>query len=209
MMKNVFLLILALSAGATAAVAQEATPPGGPEGLERLNQIRMQRMRQALGLDEAQAQELGQAFEENRRAQMQARLDHQASMLRVRRELAGDPVDQNAVRSALDDVERNQQAIQQLHDEHQRRLATSLNPEQRAKLMLFNEQFESRLRELVHRRGGPGAGRPGGPGGQRDGVRGGDRRQRPGPGGQGADAATERIAELENRIAELERQAGE
>lgn len=68
-------------------------------------------------------------------------------------------------------------------------LSRTLTLEQRAKFLLFNRQFDSRLRELVERhRGGHGA--PDGPG--RDAER------RP-------PIREERIESLERRIAEMQR----
>jgi Spy/CpxP family protein refolding chaperone len=166
-------VILALTLVAPSAVAQE------PPDVHRLEELRFQRMQEALSLSEEQVDALRSAMEEIRQRSRGLRESEVESMERLREALRRDPVDEAAVARALESVEERRAEAERLRAEHQERLAEVLGAEQRARLLLFNHHFDSRLRELIDRRRVPGAGplRPGHPGhdermgwGQGDGV---------------------------------------
>ena len=157
-----FVLMLA----AAPAVAQE------PPDVQRLENLRFQRMQEALALSEEQIARLRTAMEEIGAQSRELRESERESMERLREALRGEPVDEDAVAGALESLDQRRAEAERLRAEHQRRLAEVLGAEQRARLLLFNHHFDHRLRELIDRRRGFGAG-PGGPGLRRPGERGG------------------------------------
>lgn len=157
---------LVLTLAATPAVAQE------PPDVHRLEDLRFQRMEEALSLSEEQVAALRSAMEEIRERSRGLRESERESMERLREALRRDPIDESAVARALESLDERRAEAERLRAGHQHRLAEVLGVEQRARLLLFNHHFDSRLRELIDRRRGPGAGpgRPGHPGrGERQG----------------------------------------
>jgi Spy/CpxP family protein refolding chaperone len=153
-------LSLVLMLAAAPAVAQE------PPDVHRLEDLRFQRMQEALSLSEEQIEALRSTTEEIRDQSRGLRESGRESMERLREALQREPVDDAGVARALESVEERRAEIERLRAEHQQRLAKVLGAEQRARLLLFNHHFDSRLRELIDRRRGPGAGpgRPSAPG---------------------------------------------
>ena len=153
-------LILALTVAAAPAVAQE------PPDVHRLEELRFQRMREALSLSPDQVEALRSAMESIRERSRGLRETEIESMERLREALRKEPIDEAAIARALESLEERRARAERLRAEHQERLDKVLGPEQRARLLLFNHHFDHRLRELIDRRMGPGAGpgRPGPPG---------------------------------------------
>ena len=143
-----------------------AAPLAAQEPQEQLQDLRMKRLREALRLEEEQASAVAESMEEVRRAEREGRQRERAALEQLRSLLQAEPVNQEAVREALEAIEAEREAIARVRREQADRLKQRLTPEQQGKLMLFNRQFEQRLRQLmVERRGGPRMGRPGmGPG---------------------------------------------
>ncbi len=81
-------------------------------------------------------------------------------MERLHRALRDEPVDQREVAGALEAVERQRDRMRALRDEHRDEIGRDLTPEKRARMMLFNQRFEHRLRELMARHRAPGMDRP-------------------------------------------------
>jgi Spy/CpxP family protein refolding chaperone len=82
----------------------------------------------------------------------------------LERTLASQPVDEQALQRNLDAVDAARAEMERVRRDQMEGLAHILNPEQRAKFLLFNRRFDARLRELLeeHRGRAPG-GRPGTP----------------------------------------------
>jgi len=196
---------------------RERPEPG--ERHERLEQIRIERMREALELTEQQAAEVARAMDEVQRTMRESREREREALVRLRANLRSDSPDQNALRESIAAIEREREAIAGARRQEADRLRQQLNVEQQAKLMLFTRQFDERLRQLVHGRGGPQQGmRQRAMPGHAQGMRGREPGRAPGAPGVRAqrEPATreerishlrERIAELQQRITELENEA--
>ena len=153
-------LILALTLAATPAAAQE------PPDVHRLEELRFQRMREALSLNQEQVESLRSEMETLRERSRGLRESEIESMKRLREALRREPIDDAAIARALESLDERRAHAERLRAEHRQRLDDLLGPEQRARLLLFNHHFDHRLRELIDRRRAPGAGpgRPGPPG---------------------------------------------
>jgi Spy/CpxP family protein refolding chaperone len=194
-----------LLATAMPLAAQERLGPPGPPPIERLEQLRYERLHEALGLSEEQSETLHEQMERNHEAMRQSFQRQQQAMEALEESLAAQPVDQEALRRSLAQVEAARAQMEQEREQHMAELGRTLTPEQRAKFLLFNRRFDSRLRELVelHRHG-----RDGGPYGRRDGAAG-----PPGLPGWGPEqmqgTREQKIDWLEKRIEEMQRQLEE
>ncbi|HET6340902.1 MAG TPA: periplasmic heavy metal sensor [Gemmatimonadota bacterium] len=140
------LLILALTLAAAPAVAQE------PPDVHRLEELRFQRMREALSLSQEQVESLRSTMEALRERGRGLRESEMESMERLREALRRDPPDKAAIARALESLEERRDEAERLRAEHRERLVEVLGPEQRARLLLFNHHFDHRLRELIDRR---------------------------------------------------------
>lgn len=163
--------LLLLAAG-TANAQQTDLPPAA---LERLERVRMERLREALELDEATARELGRLMQNFRRERHEAALAQRSATQTLQRTLQRRPVDENEVSRALEALERSRRSAHELGQRQLAELGRVLSPSQRAKFLLFNRQFDERLRqELVKRRirrptdRRPAPGQPRGANGLRD-----------------------------------------
>lgn len=201
-----FPLLLALAAP---AAAQEGPPPGPggppPEVVERLDRVRMERMKEALDLTEEETRAIATRMREHRERMREAMEGQREAMERLRSALRSDPVDQSAIARSMEAMERQREALEALRERQREELGEGLTPEKRAKLMFFNERFDQRLRELMARRrmGGPGDPGPG------PGMRPGPGLRGPGMAGPGgpeeAAAVRERISRLEAELDRLRR----
>ncbi|MGH7543868.1 MAG: Spy/CpxP family protein refolding chaperone [Gemmatimonadota bacterium] len=153
-------LILALALAATPAAAQE------PPDVHRLEELRFQRMQEALSLSQEQMESLRSTIEALRAKSLGLRETERESMEGLREALRRQPTDEAAIARALKSLDGGRKELERLRIEHLDLLAEILGPEQRARLLLFNHHFDNRLRELIDRRRGPGAGpgRPAPPG---------------------------------------------
>lgn len=152
-------LILALTLAATPAVGQE------PRDVHRLDELRFQRMQEALSLSREQMESLRSAMEELREKNLGLRESERESLEGLREALQRQPIDEDAIARSLESLESRRGELERLRIDHRDVLARILGPEQRARLLLFNRHFDHRLRELIERRRAPGAppGRPGPP----------------------------------------------
>jgi len=146
---------LFLVLGADPAAAQRgADTPADPLGsAERLHAVRMERLQRALELSDEESAQVRREMERLRDGLRRALDDQRETMRKLHGLLREEPVRQDEVARLLDDLERLRQTRSALEREHRERLAEFLGPEQRAKLMLFSQRFEERLREMMRRRG--------------------------------------------------------
>lgn len=159
------LVVVALLAGATALPAQE---PGAQRPAEqRLRQRLGMIVRDQLGLDEAQARQLGQVSQRYERERRQLALRERALRLQLRDELqGGEQANQERVARALDRMLEVQRTRLDIVQREQQDLAKFLTPVQRAKYLVLQDQLRRRLDETRREReaGAVGAGRQRRPG---------------------------------------------
>lgn len=144
-------------------LAAQEPPPAPPPPGERIERLRLERLREALDLTGDQVATLERQMEQSREAARRARERMARAEEELRRALAAEPADETGLRRALEALESERDALHARQRAHREALAGSLSAEQRARLHLFNRRFDERLRELVHRRGGA-LRRPGPPG---------------------------------------------
>lgn len=174
--------------------AQERTAPPGPPPIERLERLRFERLQETLELSEEQTETLRQQMERSHESMRESFDRQREAMDALEESLAEEPVDQEALQRTLADVETAREQMERHREQHMAELGRTLTPEQRAKFLLFNRQFDSRLREIVERHRGRGPGPPDGPG------LGPDRRE---------PTRDEKIESLEKRIDEMQRELQE
>ncbi|HUP00407.1 MAG TPA: periplasmic heavy metal sensor [Gemmatimonadota bacterium] len=191
--------LLALTAAPLIAQeAPERRPPRqapAPPALERLERFRIERLQEALELNDEQARTLRESMEAAGRAYRQALVQQREAMERLRRELRSQPVERDALDRALEALENERRTLERLREEERGDIERLLTPEQRAKFLLFNRQFDERLRELITKRRQGSA--PGAPG-----LRGRPLAPR---GGNEAARIRRQIELLERRLEEIER----
>jgi len=186
-----------LLATALPLAAQEGAPPQPPH--ERIERLRIERLHESLGLTEEQTEALRGQMERSHQAMRESFARQREAMGALEKSLAERPPDEEALRRAMAEVETAREAMEREREQHMAELARTLTVEQRARFLLFNREFDSRLRELVekHRHG-------------RDGDAG--HAATPAPGrraDKGPATREQKIEFLERRIRELQRQLDE
>lgn len=206
MTSRIPIIVAALLLSASLPLAgQERSAPPSPPSVERLQQLRFERLHEALGLSRQQAAALHEQMMRSYQEMRGSFQRQQEAIEELEEKLATDPVDEEALRRSLAEVEAARAQMEAQRERHMAELERTLSLEQRAKFLLFNRRFDSRLRELVEQhRGRHGEA----PRGTPDGVA-----APPGPPGRGPDprqaTREQKIEFLEKRIQELERQLEE
>ncbi|HMK43801.1 MAG TPA: hypothetical protein VK445_06650 [Dissulfurispiraceae bacterium] len=145
-----FLMSLVLPAGA----AQRGGDFDSPERLKRMQQfrervaeVRDERMRQALQLDDRSSRQVGEI---NRRYE-QRRMELRQAAHDDMRELQGGLKSRNesTMRNTIDRLEQRQQAIQKTHSDERAELRRTLTTEQQAKYILFQHAFQQEMRDKL------------------------------------------------------------
>lgn len=161
------MLAAVLLLSASPAAGQERLAPSdgrvqGVQPIERLEDLRFERLQAALGLTDEQTRTLRRHVNANREA-IRLSLERERSALQaLERTLASEPVDEHALQRNLDAVDAARAEMERVRRDQMVGLARILNPEQRAKFLLFNRRFDARLRELIEEhRGRAQGGRPG------------------------------------------------
>ncbi|MCK5439084.1 MAG: periplasmic heavy metal sensor [Gemmatimonadetes bacterium] len=143
------LIVIALGLSGSPLIGQEVDTPAGVEQLER---VRLERLQKALELNDREARELETVMLEFRRQNRQAAAERRRATQRLQQALQEEPVNDDEVRRALDQVEAQRHTTERLREQQRQRLGQLLTPQQRAKFMLFNRQFDARLRQLMAQR---------------------------------------------------------
>jgi Spy/CpxP family protein refolding chaperone len=143
------LIVVALGLWGGPSIAQQADRP---TDIGRLERARLERLQGLLELNDHQTSELEAVMRDFRRQNQEAGAERRQAMQRLRQALAKEPVNDDEVRSALDQLETQRRSTERLHEQQRQRLGQLLTPQQRAKFMLFNEQFDARVRQLMAER---------------------------------------------------------
>ena len=183
-------------ATATSLGAQEPGQPHDRRAIERLERLRFERLHEALGLTEEQAATIHEQMERSHAVMRESFQRQKEAMEALERNLADTPIDQEALRRSLAEVEAARAQMESERERHVAELGRTLTTEQRARFLLFNRQFDTRLRELVDRHHEQGNG------GERGARRGEGRRGE----GRGERTREERIEALEKRIGEMQQE---
>ena len=176
--------------------AQEQGRTHDRPAIERLERLRLERLHEALGLTEEQAATIHEQMERSHAAMRESFQRQKKAMEALERDLAKSPVDEEALRRSLAEVESARAQMESERERHVVELGRTLTTEQRARFLLFNRQFDTRLRELVDRHHEQGNG------GERGARRGEGRRGE----GRGERTREERIEALEKRIGEMQQE---
>lgn len=140
-------------------------PPGEPEGRRLIETIKIWKMTEALNLDEHQAAKLFPKL-----AQLEAsRREFYRRQRLLRGELAEllkqRPLRDEEIKARLDQLDRTETDFRGHEQAIKGGLRSILSPEQQARLALFEDRFETEMRNVIqdlrqHRRGfPPGSGR--------------------------------------------------
>lgn len=144
-----------------------AAPPSGERREEirkKIETIRIWRLTERLKLDPATIAKIApllSSFDQRRKDIMQ---EQAATVRELRLLLNFSKPDEAKIKAALDRLEKNQQVIQEIRRREIDGLKGILTIEQQARFLLFQQEFERELREMIASvRGGGGQvrGRPG------------------------------------------------
>ena len=143
------LIVVALGLSGSPSIAQESDRP--PD-IGRLERARLERLQGLLELNDRQTSELEAVMRDFRRQNQEAGAERRRAMQGLRQALGREPVDDEEVRRALDRLEAQRRSTERLREQQRQRLGQLLTPQQHAKFMLFNEQFDARVRQLMAER---------------------------------------------------------
>jgi len=143
------LIVFALGLSGGPSIAQEVDRPAD---IERLDRARLERLQELLELNDREASELQAVMRDFRRQNRGAATERRQATQRLRQTLGNGPVNDDEVRQALDEVEAQRRSTERLREQQRQRLGQLLTPQQRAKFMLFNQQFDARVRQLMAER---------------------------------------------------------
>jgi Spy/CpxP family protein refolding chaperone len=194
---RIFLLSILLTAGAAVAFAQQAPPPpnsggqknddpgiesqpaprrGGElsekkreEVMKKIETVRIWRLTEELNLDQGTAAKLSAflgTFDQPRKTILR----EQVTIMRdLRRAVNTSKPDEAKLKAALERLEKNRYAIQELKEKEFNGLKDILTIEQQARFVLFQQNFQHEMRRMLEGARAGGQRRPGtGPGGRQD-----------------------------------------
>lgn len=147
---GLFWLLSSVSMALAQSVPSPATrQPGVPEGRHLIETIRIWKMTEALNLDEDQAArlfpKLSQLEASRREFHKRQRLlrDELAALLKQR------PVRDEEIKARLDQMDRAEAEFRTREQTMKGGLRSVLNPEQQARLALFEDRFETEMRRVI------------------------------------------------------------
>ena len=190
--RTIFFLLTAAAIiyAAPSAFAQQAVPSGrnddamgfdnqpgrgGPsekkreEVRKKIEAVRIWRLTEELKLDENTAAKLSaflSSFDQQRRDIVREQM---ATMRELRRALKASKPDEAKLKAALDKLEKNRHAMEDIRDKERAGLKNILTTEQQARFLIFQQEFRREMQRMIAgaRGNGPGGGRgqmSGGPG---------------------------------------------
>lgn len=168
---SILIVVLTLGLAGVPALAQQIPPeadngaeehftpgrrPDGPPSRERreeigkkIEAIRIWRMTEALGLNADSAMKLASVLGpigQKRREIMRAQAE---TMKTMRQELKHQKPDEATIKQLLDKLENDHRGMQELRDEETRRVKDILTIEQQARFLIFQQEFQREIRELI------------------------------------------------------------
>lgn len=149
---------------------------GGPPSEERREEIRKKietiriwRLTEELKLDANTSAKLAAVvspFEQQRRDIMR---EHMTTMRELRLSLKSSRPDEAKLKAALEKLQKNQRALQELREKEFKALKDILTIEQQARYLVFQQEFQREMQGMIAGARGGGPGRGGmGPGPERD-----------------------------------------
>jgi Spy/CpxP family protein refolding chaperone len=164
MMKILFLAGLILILLPTGVIFAQGHPPSAEDRSERredrekirenIETLRMWKLLEALDLTSEQSDKFLPIFKDFQRARRDFEDQRRELMRKLEAAMQGTP-EEKQVREILADLEINRKQFQSEFDKYMDRTRTVLSIEQQAKLALFEDQFERRMRETIDQiRGG-------------------------------------------------------
>jgi Spy/CpxP family protein refolding chaperone len=180
---KVLLIAAALVFSATTASFAQQAPPGNlsddstaygrgstpaeekREAIRRkIEAVGIWKLTDALKLDTATSAKLASYLSSMDQQRMGLIRDHMMTMGELRRSLKASKPDEKSLKICLDRLEKNRRAIQELRDKELSGLKDILTTEQQARYVLFQQEFQREMREMIaaaRDRGGAGRGRTG------------------------------------------------
>lgn len=136
---------------------------------KKIEAVRIWRLTEELKLDQNTAAKLSaylSSFDRQRRDILRERM---ATMREMRSTLKASKPDQPKLKTALDKLEKNQRAMQEVRDKEIAGLKNILTIEQQARFLIFQQDFRREMQRMITGAGGNGPGRGRGqmPGGGR------------------------------------------
>jgi len=179
-----FLMLLTAAiiivASVPAAFAQQASPGGryddmmGPDNQtgrgnamseekreeirKKIETVRIWRLTERLKLDTATSAKLASflnSFDQQRKSVMREQM---AGMRELRSYLQSQKPDEAKIKTALGKLQKNQHALQELRDKEFDGLKEILTVEQQAQFLLFQQEFQREMREMIAGARGGGSG---------------------------------------------------
>lgn len=147
MKKTLFILLIFLMAGMKDIWSQ------GPKDMpEKIREIRKNRLLEELRLKDPQKTSFIQLYDDylNRRRELNRAKREIFRRLALMTELGSD-VPEEKVKSAILEFEKNEQQIRATQDKMMKDIQTLMTPVQIARFVVFEEQFEHRMREIMFR----------------------------------------------------------
>ncbi|RJP21657.1 MAG: hypothetical protein C4520_09470 [Candidatus Abyssobacteria bacterium SURF_5] len=148
-------IILLVSATAFAQGGPPDEASGRPcrrnraEMRERMQQVRMEKLSEALNLEEGTTQQLAVLMDNNAVQQRQLRDRHRALLDQLEDELAKESVDPVVVRKAVDDFKKSRLEMAQANNSLLDEISGILTEEQMAEFLVFVPQFERNMRRMM------------------------------------------------------------
>ncbi len=176
--KVVLTAAVLMFAATTASFAQQ-TPPGSPydestahgrggapseekrEAIRRkIEAVRIWKLTEALKLDAATSAKLASFLGSMDQQRMGIFRDRMMTMRELRHSLKTSKPDEKSLKASLDKLEKNRRAMQELREKEMSGLKDILTTEQQARYVIFQQEFQREMREMIaNARGKGGAGR--------------------------------------------------
>ncbi len=165
---KILLTAAALVFGATTASFAQQAPPGSlsndsaangrggapteekREAIRRkIEAVRIWKLTEALKLDAATSAKLASYLSSMDQQRMGLIRDHMMTMRELRRSLKDSKPDEKSLKVSLDKLEKNRRAMQELRDKELSGLKDILTTEQQARYVLFQQEFQREMREMI------------------------------------------------------------